>query len=247
MAGGARAAAGCVRSELRHGGLRSRSRSGSCSRTSSLQHRPRVVVLAYFAGNDLFDAEAFDSFQRAGVDAADGAGMAHQAGGQPRRHVVRHERVAGGQPLVRTAPRRAARRRRKSRRASGPVGATAASFDRGMFTVPVDDRAVRFAFMPPYLNTLNFSEAELGARRGWRSPRRRFVTCGTSPGRLARSSSSSSFRSRVRCICRWSSMRLPRRNCERRYVLPRHLRTARRSRAPAPQPARAEQPDAASL
>jgi hypothetical protein len=42
------------------------------------------------------------------------------------------------------------------------------SFDRGMFTVPVNGRAVRFAFMPPYLNTLNFSEADLRARAGWR-------------------------------------------------------------------------------
>ena len=32
------------------------------------RHRPRVVVLAYFAGNDLFDAEAFDEFQRSGVE-----------------------------------------------------------------------------------------------------------------------------------------------------------------------------------
>ena len=29
-------------------------------------HRPRTVVLAYFAGNDIFDAEAFDAFQRSG-------------------------------------------------------------------------------------------------------------------------------------------------------------------------------------
>ena len=29
-------------------------------------HRPRVVVLAFFAGNDIFDAEAFDDFQRSG-------------------------------------------------------------------------------------------------------------------------------------------------------------------------------------
>src|SRR4029077_12810891 len=28
------------------------------------RHRPRVVVLAFFAGNDIFDAEAFDVFQR---------------------------------------------------------------------------------------------------------------------------------------------------------------------------------------
>lgn len=30
------------------------------------KHRPRTVVLAFFAGNDLFDAEAFDAFQRSG-------------------------------------------------------------------------------------------------------------------------------------------------------------------------------------
>jgi hypothetical protein len=37
-----------------------------------------------------------------------------------------------------------------------------------MFTVPIGQRAVRFAFMPPYLNTLNFSERDLRARAGWR-------------------------------------------------------------------------------
>ena len=30
------------------------------------RHRPRTVVLAFFAGNDIFDAEAFDAFQRSG-------------------------------------------------------------------------------------------------------------------------------------------------------------------------------------
>ena len=30
------------------------------------RHRPRAVVLAFFAGNDIFDAEAFDAFQRSG-------------------------------------------------------------------------------------------------------------------------------------------------------------------------------------
>ena len=29
-------------------------------------HRPRVVVLAFFAGNDIFDAEAFEEFERSG-------------------------------------------------------------------------------------------------------------------------------------------------------------------------------------
>jgi lysophospholipase L1-like esterase len=36
-----------------------------------------------------------------------------------------------------------------------------------MFTATVAGRPIRWAFMPPYLNTLNFSEAELRQRRGW--------------------------------------------------------------------------------
>jgi hypothetical protein len=41
------------------------------------------------------------------------------------------------------------------------------AFDRGMFTAAVNGRAMRWAFMPPYLNTLNFSERDLAARKGW--------------------------------------------------------------------------------
>src|SRR6185369_1823130 len=41
------------------------------------------------------------------------------------------------------------------------------AFDRGMFTAAVGGRPVRWAFMPPYLNTLTFSDRDLAARRGW--------------------------------------------------------------------------------
>ena len=44
-------------------------------------------------------------------------------------------------------------------------------FDRGMFTADVAGHPIRWAFMPPYLNTLNFSETELHERRGWRLTR----------------------------------------------------------------------------
>jgi len=129
-------------------------------------HRPRLVVLAYFAGNDLFDAEAFDNFQRAGVDARTVPGWRiKQVVSRADTWFVTSALRAGsrwfGQPH--DAPLAAA----ENLGAPPAVPSAAASFDRGMFTVPVDDRAVRFAFMPPYLNTLNFSEAELGARRGW--------------------------------------------------------------------------------
>ena len=36
-----------------------------------------------------------------------------------------------------------------------------------MFTADVAGHPIRWAFMPPYLNTLNFSETELRERRGW--------------------------------------------------------------------------------
>jgi hypothetical protein len=36
-----------------------------------------------------------------------------------------------------------------------------------MFTAAVAGHPVRWAFMPPYLNTLTFSERDLAARRGW--------------------------------------------------------------------------------
>jgi hypothetical protein len=41
------------------------------------------------------------------------------------------------------------------------------SFDRGVFTVEVNGRMLRWALMPPYLNLLNFDEQDLSARRGW--------------------------------------------------------------------------------
>src|SRR6185503_6795917 len=47
-----------------------------------------------------------------------------------------------------------------------------ASFDRGMFSLPVAGRVLRVALMPPYLNTLRFSADDLRARRGWTLTRR---------------------------------------------------------------------------
>ena len=131
------------------------------------RHRPRVVVLAYFAGNDLFDAEAFDQFQRSGVAQREAPGwrikdVVSRADTWFVTSALRASIRWIGKPH--DAPLAAAgveRREPVMTRSDGP------SFDRGMFTVPVQNRAVRFAFMPPYLNTLNFSEADLRARAGW--------------------------------------------------------------------------------
>ena len=65
------------------------------------RHQPRIVVLAYFAGNDLFDAEAFDDFDAIGRRRSPrGAGMADQRRRQPRRHVVPRQRAARDRHLA---------------------------------------------------------------------------------------------------------------------------------------------------
>lgn len=132
-------------------------------------HRPRTVVLAFFAGNDIFDAEAFDAFQRSG-----GAIKRPQTGWRIKDVVSRADSWFVVSAL------RAARRSLASHQGTvnaaepepappiEPPGASAAAFDNGWFDLPVAGRRLRWAFMPPYLNTLNFSRDDLAARDGWR-------------------------------------------------------------------------------
>jgi hypothetical protein len=141
------------------------------------RHHPRVVVLAYFAGNDLFDAEAFDEFARSG-----GAVRRAVQGWQIKDVVSRADhwflvsalRATG--TWISTLERAEARSGAATTSGSGAAGAptpdaptamSGVAFDRGMFTAAVNGHPLKWAFMPPYLNTLTFSERELTARKGW--------------------------------------------------------------------------------
>jgi lysophospholipase L1-like esterase len=133
----------------------------------ALVHHPRVVVLAYFAGNDLFDAEAFDEYDRSN-------GAVRRADpGWPIKDVVSRADTSFVVSAFHAARRWAAGWDRVEATTTAPVAAppagsaSAPPFDRGMFTVPVNGQRLRFAFMPPYLNTLRWSERELSARKGW--------------------------------------------------------------------------------
>jgi hypothetical protein len=53
------------------------------------------------------------------------------------------------------------------------LSASDPDFDRGMFSIPINQGTLRFALMPPYLQTLEFSKESLEARTGWK------VTCAT--------------------------------------------------------------------
>ena len=129
------------------------------------RHHPRVVVLAFFAGNDIREAEAFEQFQLTGgrVDPP--------TLGWPIKDVVSRadtwylvNAIQAAAAVMHASPRpddTAVPGRRS------PSAAASPGFDRGMFTVPVNGSTLRWAFMPPYLNLLRFSEQELAARRGW--------------------------------------------------------------------------------
>jgi lysophospholipase L1-like esterase len=144
----------------------------------ALRHHPRAVVVAFFAGNDIFNAESFDDF-----DHAPQAARPAPPGWRIKDTVARFDELylvslvrAGMETLhdrwPGAGPARAdAHAVEAAAEPAVPAGALA-RFDRGMFTVPVAGRALRVALMPPYLNTLRFSAEDLGARRGWRITRR---------------------------------------------------------------------------
>ena len=139
-------------------------------------HRPRTVVLAFFAGNDIFDAEAFERFQQSG------GVVRREAQGWRIKSVVSRVDTwfvtsalrAGGNWLAARSGAVSAAEPEPPLPVAAPVeapSAAAPAFDRGTFSVPVNGRLLQWAFMPPYLNTLNFSREQLEARSGWRLTR----------------------------------------------------------------------------
>ncbi len=132
-----------------------------------VRHRPSRVVLAYFAGNDLFDAERFDRFER-----SHGFAEAMTLGWPIKDVYSRADTWRVTSALAATAgwftPRQQPFVVDASEAESGDRSVRAESpFDRGLFSLHVDGKLLQFAFMPPYLNTLNFSEGDLRARPGW--------------------------------------------------------------------------------
>lgn len=136
-----------------------------------LKRHPRVVVVAFFAGNDLQDAERFAHFER---DGSFRPSFAH--GWKFKEVVARFDNLyvvsfARGIVSLLQHPSPGREGPSESDGFSGDdpdaPGASRAGFDRGLFTVPVGGATLRFAFLPAYLNTLRFSRAEVAAWPGW--------------------------------------------------------------------------------
>lgn len=135
-----------------------------------LPRRPRVAVLAFFAGNDLVDAEQFE-------DARQGGAWPARPGWPIKDVVARYDELYVGSLFHGAA--KALRERQLEDVAERDVGdgvhpdvfaqpAPGPAFDRGLFSLPVGGRTLRFALLPAYLNMLRFSAAELEARRGFK-------------------------------------------------------------------------------
>ena len=143
--------------------------------------RPRRVVIGFFAGNDLVDAELFESFQREGVDLP-----AVGRGWKFKDEIARFDEFYvtslyhGMSGLLGNFVRQPAEpwAHAGSEDYGGddpaPASVTRPSFDRGLFTVPVAGRVLRFAFLPPYLNRLTLSRQQLAASRGWQLTQRSY-------------------------------------------------------------------------
>jgi len=143
--------------------------------------RPRRVVVGFFAGNDLVDAERFESFQREGIDSPSvGRGWKFKSVIARFDELYVTSLFQGASARLgaaRQTPPAAwtdSRREDYSGEDHDLPAATRPVFDRGLFTVPVAGRVLQFAFLPPYLNRLTLSRQQLEASRGWELTRRSY-------------------------------------------------------------------------
>jgi hypothetical protein len=122
----------------------------------AVRHQPREVVLAYFAGNDLFDAERFDSWERGGDKPGE-----ESTGWRLKKKYRRFE------TLYLFTLARVALPAAKPPKRSPAIFQEAPGFDRGAFQIRAGEGTLRFAFMPPYLQKLVLSRGEIERSRGW--------------------------------------------------------------------------------
>ncbi|MEY2512217.1 MAG: hypothetical protein QOE26_2980 [Verrucomicrobiota bacterium] len=128
-------------------------------RDYAIRHQPREVVLGYFAGNDLFDAERFDRWEHGGDKPGEEA-----TGWRLKKKYRRYETL-----FLFTVARIALPATARPKESSVAFTRTAApGFDRGAYEIPTESgMSLRFAFMPPYLQKLANSRTEIERSRGW--------------------------------------------------------------------------------
>jgi hypothetical protein len=130
----------------------------------AIHHEPRHVVLAFFAGNDLFDAERFDRWEKAGdIPGEETTGW--RLAKNYRRYEMLYLATLGRVALRSVLPP-------KNSALQVENGPARSRFDRGRFEIPAaDGKILRFAIMPPYLQKLADSREKLETSDGWQVAR----------------------------------------------------------------------------
>jgi len=146
----------------------------------AIQHHPSHVVLAFFAGNDLFDAERFDRWEREGDKPGE-----ETAGWRLVKNFRRYQTLYLA-TLARVVMPQNSVAAVSDRRSPGDLP----RFDRGIFEIPTAETGrLRFAFMPPYLQKLATSRDEFERSHGWEltraTLRRMKETCDQAGSRLS--------------------------------------------------------------
>jgi hypothetical protein len=150
----------------------------------AIHHCPSHVVLAFFAGNDLFDAERFDRWEREGDKPGE-----ETTGWRLVKNFRRY------QTLYLSTLTRVVTPQRNSQESVAAVsdrrtGELLPRFDRGIFEIPTEESGqLRFALMPPYLQKLATSHDEFERSRGWELTRATLLrmkeTCDRAGSRLS--------------------------------------------------------------
>jgi lysophospholipase L1-like esterase len=153
-------------------------------RDYAIKHHPRVTVLAFYAGNDLWDAEAFDRYERLGdVPATElhGFKVSESFRKYETLYIWSMIEVAARSVLRRNASHAA-------RDGTGSASATQAYFQQGMFHIPVAEKVLQFAWTPSNLVGLSSPRSRFEQRRGWSLTRKALIemnsTCAKNGSRL---------------------------------------------------------------
>ena len=156
-------------------------------RDFAIKHRPRVSVVAFYAGNDLFDAVEFERWQRIGTPPGhepNGVKVAESfrnyqtlclwGFAQTLGNLLRRERATTSTPVTKPSP-------------PGSDYTARASFQEGLFQLPIKGKLHHFAWSPESVS-LATSRADLENSHGWKLARQTFLemnsVCVENGGRL---------------------------------------------------------------
>ena len=140
-------------------------------RDYAIKHQPRVTVIAFFAGNDLREAEEFNHWQRFGDEAGE-----EKAGWKITESFQNYETIYIWS-ILHTGARSILQRNARSAadEAQAPNSAASARFEKGMFSIPVGGKILHFAWAPWYLPRLAWSRSQFEQSRGWELARTALV------------------------------------------------------------------------